>query len=172
MNGFHVNAVGWVLTSNAFALQPLEAHDLSELWAHLVRLRNEDSRRVPPLVRFLFPRTLPLSPSSRAALATLVARMIERHPERFGCAALRQRRNHWACQAALGFLLSGLAVILVPMSSPRAAAVSPTFFLIGFGCLLPTVTLWRAAAAVRACSTPDRISWTPLWSLWSRFWTR
>ncbi len=170
MNGFHVNVVGWVLASNALALQPLEAQELSELWARVVRLRKDDLRRVPLMVRILFPRTLPLSPSSRAALATLVGRMAELHPERFGCAALHQRRNHWAYQAALGFLLSGLVVILVPMSSPRAAALPPTFFLMGFGCLLPTVMVWRAAAAVRACSTPDQV--TSPWSLWGRFWTR
>ena len=172
MNGFHVHAIGWVLTVNAFALNPAEAREVSELWTHLVRIRAEDLRRGHPLLRFLFPRSLPLSPSTRAALATLVERMAAQHPERFGGAALRQRRNHWARQAALGFLLSGLAAILVPTSWPRAATVAPTFFLMGCGCLLPTVTLWRAAAAVHECSTPGRVTWLRLRRLSRRFRTR
>jgi hypothetical protein len=66
-------------------------------------------------------------------LATLVERMAAQHPERFGSAALRQHRNHWARQAVLGFLLSGMADILVPTSWPQAAPVVPTFFLMGSG---------------------------------------
>lgn len=172
MNGFHVHAVGWVLTANAFTLHPPEARELSELWAHLVRMRAEDLRRVHPLLRLLFPRTLPLSPSTREALATLVERMAAQHPERFGGEALRQRRNHWARQATLGFLLSVLAALLVPTSWPRAATVAPTFFLMGCGCLLPTLTLWRAAAAVHACSTQGRVAWPRLRRLSRRFRAR
>ncbi len=156
MNGFHVHAIGWVLTVNAFALTPAEAHELTDLWTDLVRLRAEDLRQAPLLLHLLFPRSLPLSPATRAALATLAARMAAQHPERFSGAALRQRRNHWAGQAALGFLLSGLAAILVPTSWPRAATVAPTFFLMGCGCLLPALTLWRAATAVHDCSTQGR----------------
>ena len=94
MNGFHVHALGWVLTANAFTLTPAEAHELTDLWKDLVRLRAEDLRQAPLLLQLLFPRSLPLSPATRAALATLVARMAAKHPERFGGAALRQRRNH------------------------------------------------------------------------------
>jgi len=158
VNGFHVHAVGWVLATHAFTLTPAEAREVSALWTHLIRIRAEDLRRAHPLLRFLFPRSLPLSPSTREALATLVERMAAQHPERFRGAALRQRRNHWARQAALGFLLSGLAALLTPTNWPRAAAVAPTFFLMGCGCLLPTVTLWRAAAAVHECSTPGRVA--------------
>lgn len=89
MNGFHVHAIGWVLTANTFALNPTEAREVSELWANLVRIRAEDLRQAHPLLRFLFPRSLPLSAVTRAALATLVARMAAQHPERFGGAALR-----------------------------------------------------------------------------------
>jgi hypothetical protein len=91
---------------------------------------------VHPVRRFLFPRGLPLSPSTRAVLATLVERMA----------------------AALGFLLSVLAAIVVPKSWPLANTVVPTFFLMGCGCLLPALTLWRAAAAVHACSTQGRVT--------------
>ena len=172
MNGFHVHAIGWVLTANAFTLTPAEAHELTDLWTDLVRLRAEDLRQAPLLLHLLFPRSLPLSPATRAALATLVARMAAQHPERFSSAALRQRRNHWAGQAALGFLLSGLAAILVPTSWPRAATVAPTFFLMGCGCLLPALTLWRAATAVHDCSTQGRVTRHLPRHLWSRFRAR
>jgi hypothetical protein len=154
MNGFHVHAIGWVLITNAFILTPAEAHELTDLWTDLVRRRTADLRQAPLLLHVLFPRSLPLAPATRSALATLVARMVAQHPERFGEAALRRRRNHWAGQAALGVVLSGLTALLVPTSWTWAAApLAPTFFLMGCGCLLPTVTLWRAATAVRASST-------------------
>ena len=172
MNGFHVHAIGWVLVANAFTLTPAEAHELTELWTDLVRFRAEDLRQAYPLLRFLLPRSLPLSPATRAALATLVERMAAQHPERFGAQALRQRRNNWVRQVALGFLLSGLAAILVLPSWPWAATVAPTFFLMGCGCLLPALTLWRAATAVHDCSTQGRVTWHLLRHPLSRFRAR
>ena len=157
VNGFHVHAIGWVLVANGFTLPPAAAHELSDLWTDLVRLRSEDLCQAHPLLGFLFPRGLPLSPATRAALAALVERMAAQHPERFGAEALRQRRNHWLGQALLGILLSGLAAILVPPSLPWAATAVPTFFLMGCVCLLPTVTLWRAATAVHECHTQSRV---------------
>lgn len=172
VNGFHVHAIGWVLTANAFTLTPAEAHEVADLWTDLVRHRAEDLRQAHPLLRFLFPRSLPLSLATRAALATLVARMAAQHPERFSGAALRQRRNHWARQAALGFLLSGLAAILVPTSWPWAATVAPTFFLMGGACVLPTVMLWRAATAAHECHTQGRVTCRLPRHLLSRFRAR
>jgi hypothetical protein len=172
VNGFHVHAVGWILTVNAFTLTPPEARELSALWTNLVRMRAEDLREAHPLLCLLFPRTLPLSPSTREALVTLVERMATQYPERFGLEALRQRRDHWAGQAALGILLSVLAAILVPTSWPLADAMAPTFFLMGCGCLLPALTLWRAAAAVHSCTTPGRVAWHLLQHLAHRFRAR
>ena len=157
MNGFHVHAIGWVLTANAFTLEPAEAHELSDLWTHLVRTRAEDLRKAYPLLHWFFPRSLPLSPATTAALVALVARITAQHPDRFSAEALRQRRNHWAREVALGILLSGMAAVLVPPRWPQATMVAPTFFLMGCACLLPTVTLWRAATAVHKCTTPGRL---------------
>jgi hypothetical protein len=81
-----------------------------------------------------------------------VAVMAAQHPERFSDTALRRRRNHWVRQVALGFALSGLAAILVPLAWPGAATVAPTFFLMGGLCVLPAVTLWRAATTVHYCA--------------------
>ena len=172
MSGFHVHAIGWVLTANAFNLTPPGARELTDLWTNLVRIRVEDLRQAHPLLHFLFPRSLPLSPTTRAALAILVERMAIQHPERFSSAALRQRRNHWARQVALGFLLSGLTAILVPPSWPWAAPAAPTFFLMGGACVLPTVTLWRAATAVHECHTQGRVAGQLVRHLAHRFRTR
>ncbi len=90
-------------------------------------------------------------------MVTLVERMARPHPERFGEAALRERRNHWARQVVLGVLLSMLAATLVPTSWPQATPLAPTCFLMTCGCLLPTVTLGRAAAAVHECQTQGRV---------------
>jgi hypothetical protein len=59
--------------------------------------------------------------------------MAVQHPERFGSAALRQRRNHWVRQAVLGFVLTNPSALLVPPSWTQAAVVVPTFFLMGSG---------------------------------------
>ncbi len=158
MNGFHVHAIGWVLAANASTLTPAETQELTGLWTNLIQIRAEDLGQADPLLRFLFPRSLPLSWPTRAALAMLVERMATQHPERFGAAALRQRRNHWARQVVLGVLLTTLAAILVPTSWPQAAPLAPTFFLMACGCVLPTVTLWRAAAAVHECHTQGRVA--------------
>jgi len=165
VNGFHVHAVGWVLTANAFTLTPAEAHEVTDLWTDLVRLRAEDIRQAPLLLQFLFPRSLPLSPATQEALATLVERMTAQHPERFAGEALRRRRDHWALQVVLDFLLAVLAATWLPKTWPFADAVVPAFFLMGCGSLLPTVTLWRAAAAVHCCSTHRPGSWSLLRSM-------
>ncbi len=153
MNGFHVHAIGWVLMANARVLTQAEARDLTDLWTEVVRRRAADLRQAPFLLHVLFPRSLPLTPATRTALATLVARMAAQHPERFGDAALRRRRNHWAGQVVLGVLLSGLAAVVVPTAWAWAAPLAAAFFLMGLACLLPAVMLWRAAAAVHVCRT-------------------
>lgn len=159
MNGFHVHAVGWILAANTLALRPSEACEVSDLWTDLVRARAEELRRANPLRRLLFPRSLPLAPSTLAALTALVERMAAQHPERFSREALRRRRDHWALQAALGVLFSVLAATLLPKPWPLADTVAPTFFLMACGCLLPALTLWRAAAAVHYCSTHRPVPW-------------
>jgi len=153
VNGFHVHAIGWVLVANAFTLPPTDAHELSDLWTDLVRLRAEDLRQAHLFHRLLFSRSLPLSPCAQEALATLVERMKAQHPERFGGEALRRHCDHWALQAVLDFLLAVFAATWLPKTWPFANATVPVLFLMGCGSLVPTVTLWRAATAVDCCST-------------------
>ena len=54
MNGFHVHAIGWVLTANAFTLTAAEARELTELWTDVVRSRAEDLRQALIHYRALF----------------------------------------------------------------------------------------------------------------------
>ncbi len=110
-----------------------------------------DQRHADALRRWLFPWKLPSAPAAQAASAALVARMTAQHPERFSAAALRQRSAHRAHHLILGALLSILTALLVPTSWTWAAPVAPTFFRMGCGCLLPTITFWRAAKAVVVC---------------------
>ena len=159
VNGFHVHAVGWMLVANTLVLRPAEACEVSALWTALVQARAEELRRAHPLRRLLFPRSLPLAPPTLAALTALVERLSAQHPERFSGAALRRRRDHWTLQAALGVLFSVLAATLLPTTWPLAATVAPTFFLMACGCLLPTLTLWRATATVQYCLTRLPVPW-------------
>lgn len=161
VNGFHVSAVGWILTFNAFALGEPEAGQLVGLWTDLVHARGEDIRRAHPLRRLLQPRSIPLSERTLAAFAALVDRMASLHPERFGCDALCQRRDHWALQAALGFLLWVLTATVLPKTWPLAEEIVRTFFMMGCGFVVPTVTLWRAASAVKHLSANRNVRWSP-----------
>ncbi len=169
MNGFHVQAVGWVLTFNAFALDRQEAQELSGLWTALLRARAEDKRRVHLALRVLQPRSIPLSETSMGAFADLVGRMATLHPERFSGDALRRRRNHWALQIVIGLLLAFLAAMILPMGSPGAGAVVAMLFMLGWSFLVPTVTLWRAASAAKCfaanrqlkCPPPQKASSRP-----------
>jgi hypothetical protein len=166
VNGFHVYAVGWVLTFNAFALSRQEGDELHSLWAALLRARTEDKARAHPLLRLLGPRSIPLSEESLGAFADLMDRMSALHADRFSCEALRRRRNHWALQVVLGFLFGILASAVLPMVWPAAGGLAMMLFMVGCVFLVPTVTLWRAAYAARRfstdrqrkCSLPHRIS--------------
>ncbi len=169
MNGFHVQAVGWVLTFNGFALNRQEAQELSGLWSALLQARGEDKSTTHPLFRLLMPRSIPLSEASLMALANLMNRMSALHPERFREDALRRRRNHWMLQVVVGLLLALLAVNVLPSGSPGAGAVVSMLFMVGCIFVLPTVTLWRAASAAKwigvmrqvECTPPQKISSRP-----------
>jgi len=155
MNGFHVYAVGWVLTFNAFAVSQQEAHELSGLWTALLRTRAEDNARAHLLLRLLRPRSIPLSEKSLGAFSELMDRMAALRPDRFSCEALRRRRNHWALQVALGLLFGLVASAVLPMVWPAAGMIAVMLFMVGCVFLVPTVTLWRAAYAAR-CFSMDR----------------
>ncbi len=168
MNGFHVQAVGWVLTFNAFALNRQEAQELSGLWAELLRARAEDKSATHPFFRMLMPRSIPLSETSLTAFANLMNRMSALHPERFSEDALRRRRNHWALQVVVGLLLSILAVTVLPLGSSGTGAVVAMLFMLGCIFVLPTVTLWRAASAARRFGVMRQAECTPSQKISSR----
>ena len=155
MNGFHVHAVGWVLTFNVFAVSQQEAHELSGLWTALSRARAEDTARAHLVLRMLRPRSIPLSEKSLGAFADLMDRMSALRPDRFSSQALRRRRNHWALQVALGLLFGLFASTALPMVWPAAGELAVMLFMVGGVFLVPTVTLWRAASAAR-CFSMDR----------------
>jgi hypothetical protein len=153
VNGFHVQAFGWVLVFNAPGLSRREADEISGLWDAVLRARAEDESQESFLTRLLQPRSVPLSAHSRGAFADLVGYMTTRHPERFSLHALRQRRNHWALQAAFSLLIGFLAATWLPKGSFLTADTVLTLLLLGCGFLIPTLTLWRAASAVKKLRT-------------------
>ncbi len=149
MDGFDVNAVGWVLTFNVRSLNQRERYELYSLWTEVLRAYAEDKSKVHPLLRLAMPRSIRLSEKSRGALTKLVDRMAELHQERFGYNALRKRRNAWMFQAALSFLCCFLAANLLPDSFPLFREIVLSLFAMSLACLIPTVTLWRATTASR-----------------------
>ena len=169
MNGFHVHAVGGVLIFNARALRSQEWGELSGLWAVLVRTQAEDRSLAQPMVLLLCPHSIPLSEQSTRAFATLVERMGAMHPERFGYAALRRRRDHWATHAALSLVLCFLASMWLPKGSPLTGDVVLTLLVLGCAFLVPTVTLWRTASAVRRLGALPRWQWSAPHTMSSRF---
>jgi hypothetical protein len=149
VDGFDVNAVGWVLTLNARLLSQEERRVLCGLWTQLLSAQTEDKCKVDWLIRLMLPRSIRLSEKSTGAFAKLVDRMAELHPERFGSNALRKRRDAWLLQTALSFLCCFLTANCLPNSIPLFREIVLTLFVMSFACLVPTITLWRVAAAVR-----------------------
>ncbi len=149
MNGFHVNAVGWVLIFNARILSPRESEEVSGLWGGLVRAYAEDKSQTPTVLRIIQPRSIPLSEKSLGAFATLVDRLVALHVKRFGWAALRARRGHWAVQSVLCLLLGILGARWLPTAVPVVKEAVVALILLGVIFVVPTVTLWRAASAVK-----------------------
>jgi hypothetical protein len=152
VDGLDVNAVGWVLTLNARALSQQERQGLYGLWTELLRAQIEDKSKVHPLLRLLLPRSIRLSEESAGAFANLVDRMAELHPERFGYNALRKRRDAWLLQTALSFLCCFLTAKFLPNTFPLFGELVLTLLLMSLACSVPTITLWRVAAAVRHLS--------------------
>ena len=151
-DGFDVNAVGWVLALNARVLSQQERRELYFLWTDLLHAQTEDKSKVHPLIRLLLPRSIKLSEEGMRLFANLVDRMAALHPERFGGDALRGRRNGWMLQLAFGSLSCYLAANFLPNSFPLFGEVVLTLLVMSFACLPPTVTLWRAASAVKHLS--------------------
>jgi len=149
VNGFHVHAVGWVLTVNARALNRQEVRELTALWTAFMRARNQDFHGTLCLNRLLFPRSTRLSVRTMNAFGVVLERMVALHPERFGEDALLHRRDHWLLQALASFLLGLLAASFLPVSWPMVREAVQTLFLMGLAFLVPTIILWRAARAAK-----------------------
>jgi hypothetical protein len=69
MNGFDVNAVGWVLTLNARVLGQEKRRVLYGLWTQPPRAHTEDKSKVDWLIRLMLPRSIRLSEKSTGAFA-------------------------------------------------------------------------------------------------------
>ncbi|MGD0266130.1 MAG: hypothetical protein ABSD47_14415 [Candidatus Methylomirabilota bacterium] len=80
VDGFDVNAVGWVLTLNARVLSQEDRRVLYGLWTQLLRGQTEDKSKVDWLIRWMLPRSIRLSEKSTGAFANLVDRMAELRP--------------------------------------------------------------------------------------------
>ena len=164
MNGFHITAVGWVLTFNSLGLSRQAGNELSRLWTDLLQARAEDMEGVDPLARLLWPRSVKLSDKTTQALGALVNRMATLSPERFSSQALHRRRDHWVLQIVFGLLLWVLTAECLPHTWPLVKGVVTTLFLMSVGVLVPTVTLWRAAIAAKYFSTKRILKERPLGS--------
>ena len=156
VNGFVVNAIGWILAFNARILSEEERPVLLGLWTQLQHAHAEDKRRCDWLTRLMLSRSIRLSEKSAGAFAALVHRMTELHPERFGYHALRKRRQAWLLQTGLGFLCCFGAASWLPISSPLLEEIVLTLFLMSLAWIIPTTMLWRAAAAVKRLGGTDR----------------
>ena len=153
VDGFDVNAVGWVLTLNVRSLNQRERYELYSLWTEVLRAYAEDKSKIHPLLRLAMPRSIKLSEKSVGVFAKLVKRMTALHPESLGCSALRKRRNAWLLQSALSFLCCFLTANLLPDSFPLFREIVLSLFVMSLACLIPTVTLWRAVTAARHFSS-------------------
>jgi len=99
------------------------------------------------LLRFLLRGSLPLSPVT-GGLAALVARMAAASSVS-GAEALRQRRNHWARQVALGFCWQSEAILVRQAGSRRHGRATLFLMAARVSCHRDALA---AAAAAHACT--------------------
>ncbi len=168
MNGFHVNVIGWVLIFNARILGPRESEEVSGLWGALVHAYAEDKSQTPTVLRIMQPRSIPLSEKSLGAFVTLVDRLAALHLKRFGWVALRARRDLWAVQSVLCLLLGILGARWLPTTVPVVKEAVVAFFLLGLIFVVPTVTLWRVASAVKLLTANRAAKREVLQGQWDR----
>ena len=152
MNGFHVDAIGWILICSARAFSTEEARTLTGLWEQAVSAHAEDLARVSTVARLLHRRSVRLSGKTTDALSALIRAMVSLHAERFDAQVLRARRNSWLILTGLGFVLSVVSGAWL-RTWPIMDAVVPALFLLGCISMLSAVLLWRAATAVQRCET-------------------
>ncbi len=95
-------------------------------------------------------------------------RLAALHAERFGWPAPRARRDLWAVQSALSLLLGILEARWLPTAVPVVKEAVVAFILLGLIFVVPTVTLWRAASAVKSLTANRAAEREVLQGRWGR----
>ena len=163
MNGFDVQAIGWIVTRDLcteaarrfLGLTPrFERAALDELarrWDNVNAAVLGDQRAMSCAARILRPRRTPLSNSSVAAMKAFIEELVTLSPHLYGYAGLRSRCLGECVQLIASLVCCLLFGLYASPDTPMFGRASLCFFLVGCWSSAVTFQLYRA------CRLTDRL---------------
>ena len=160
MNGFDVQAIGWIVTRDLctelaralLGLRPrLERAALEKLasrWLSLNAAVLDDQRTRSYAAQILWPRRIRLSERSEAAMKAFIAELVAFSPRMYGYQGLRGRCFGECVQLVASFLCSVMLGHYGSTDIPTLGQASLGFFLLGCWSFAVTVQLYGACRLV------------------------
>ena len=161
MNGFDVQAVGWLVTRDmlchaAGALVGLKPpgtrradDEIFRQWQRLIDAVDHDLAGQELTARILAPRRTPLSTRSEGAMRAFLERLVASYPERYGAQRLRSRCAIGAALTGASFLCCLILGHYASPDIPTLGQAALAFLLVGAWYLSTTVQLSRTYRLIR-----------------------
>jgi len=161
VNGFDLQAVGWIVTRDVcwetvrtFVGLPTRLPqtmfaELAHRWERVQRSAGEDWKNMDCWTRLLAPRRTPLSKRTEEALGAFIEQLAASCPDRYGFRALRRR---WldVLGRVLGIALCAFVVArYAPPGSSALAQAELALVMIGGWSTVVAIQLWQMYALVR-----------------------
>ncbi|HEX9275415.1 MAG TPA: hypothetical protein VGA51_03320 [Casimicrobiaceae bacterium] len=150
MNGFDVQAIGWIVTRDLcseaarrfLGLNPrfdrAALEELARRWANVNETVLDDQRTMSLTARIMRPRRTPLSNNSVAAMKAFVQQLVTLSPGLYDYQALRSRCLGECVQLVASFVCCLLFGLYASPDAPMFGRASLCFFLVG--CWFSAVT--------------------------------
>ena len=159
MNGFDVQAIGWVITRDACAeiargllgsprrMAPEELQSLGDHWL-IVRARLGEDARVP-IGHSLQPLATVMPPRAEGDVREFVQHMLTCCPQRYSEPVLRSRCFNTVAQALFGFVGGAIAVSFATPEHVFFGDVAIVLLVMACCLTISTIQLWRTYRVVR-----------------------
>lgn len=161
VNGFDVQAIGWVLTRDiccevartCLGLKPPLARatleELGKRWRKVAAAVADDRMAMSYGARIVWARGLPLSNKSEEAMQEFIKRLIAFRPDRYSTRALRARCVDGCIQTAAGFLGCLILGHYASPENPTLGQAALVLLLMGCWSLTTTFQLRRIYNVIR-----------------------
>lgn len=165
MNGFDVQAIGWIVTRDLCSelvrtsvglrpkLERAALDDLASRWLRLNAAVLDDQRTRSWAAQLMWPRRVLLSEKSEAALKAFITELVAFCPGWYGHRGLRVRCFAGAVQLVASFLCGAMLAGYGSTDAPILARASLCFFLLGCWSFAITVQLYGACRLVGRLGT-------------------